>query len=157
METFVLRPFYHRGRECIGIFFPHTQAWYQRICKQAGAKWCQANKCWYIPLTRAGYEKLVLTLQEKVMIQKEALQLYLTKKKKMGELPPAPVPGITKTKSATSAIQNKALLPNPVPQKKKDNHFPYRQNSESEQPYYSCHAATPGFVCNCNLTSAQNQ
>ena len=82
MDTVVLKPLFHRNRECIGLFFDKNQSLNALIRKITGMKWSQTNKCWYVPLTCESYIQLKTLLQEHVVQVIEELKPYLEAKKK---------------------------------------------------------------------------
>lgn len=88
MQTITLKPLLHRNQECIGIYMQNNPALNAIIQKQAGAKWSQTQRCWYVPLQKASYQKLVNLLQHKQTIDYTALSKYL-KAKKAGNIPAA--------------------------------------------------------------------
>ena len=77
----ILKPLHHQGQECIGIYFENYGSINTLIRKQAGAKWSQSNKCWYIPLSKQHYNKLFFALKGKASIEQEELHKYLANKK----------------------------------------------------------------------------
>ena len=77
MDTVVLKPLFHRNRECIGLFFDKNQALNVLIRRITGMKWSQTNKCWYVPLTFESYIQLKTLLQEHVVLVIEELKPYL--------------------------------------------------------------------------------
>ncbi|MBK5271289.1 MAG: hypothetical protein JJE22_09770 [Bacteroidia bacterium] len=82
MQTIQLKPLHHRGQECIGIYFENYPSLNTIIRKQAGAKWSQTNKCWYLPLSKENYNRLFFALKGKAVIEQSALHQYLAAKKK---------------------------------------------------------------------------
>ena len=58
MQTITLKPFFHRNKECAGIFFEGNSQLNTIVKKQPGIKWSQTNKCWYILLSRENYDAL---------------------------------------------------------------------------------------------------
>jgi site-specific recombinase XerD len=82
MKKVTLKPLYHKNQECIGIYFENTTVLNGAIRKNAGAKWSQTNKCWYIPLSKENYNKLFFALKGKAAIEQSALHEYLAAKKK---------------------------------------------------------------------------
>ena len=82
MKKVTLKPLYHKNQECIGIYFENTAVLNGAIRKNAGAKWSQTNKCWYIPLSKENYNKLFFALKGKAAIEQSALHEYLAAKKK---------------------------------------------------------------------------
>jgi integrase/recombinase XerD len=88
MKQVILKPLHHRGEECIGIYFENSPVVNGAIRKEAGARWSQTNKCWYVPLSKENYNKLFFALKGKAEIKQSALHTYLAdKKKKEGKMP----------------------------------------------------------------------
>jgi integrase/recombinase XerD len=104
METVILKPLFHNGTECIGIFSPQSATLNYYFQKKAGAKWSRTNKCWYIPCTEKNYEILSKTLSGKAILQPEALKVYLLEKKKH-----KPVQSIVYPTKTISSQQLKSL------------------------------------------------
>jgi site-specific recombinase XerD len=86
MEKAELRPLQHREQECIGIYFKHNSKINEALRQKAGARWSRTNKCWYIPLSKENYNKLIFALMGLAAIEQSALQEYLTNKKGKGEI-----------------------------------------------------------------------
>lgn len=84
MEKIILKPLYHRGQDCIGIYFEKNPAIQSLIQKQAAARWSKTNNCWYIPLSKENYEKLSQALREQAALDTGELKKYLLDKKKNG-------------------------------------------------------------------------
>ncbi|MDP1811114.1 MAG: tyrosine-type recombinase/integrase [Sediminibacterium sp.] len=82
MQTIVLKPFHHRGEECIGIYYTIDTGLNKLLNKEAGAKWSRTNECWYVPLSKENYQKIVLALKGKAEIQQAALYQYLCDRRK---------------------------------------------------------------------------
>ncbi len=83
MKEVILKPLQHREQECIGIYFENSSVLNGAIRKNAGAKWSQTNKCWYVPLSKENYNKLFFALKGKAEIEQSALHIYLADKKKI--------------------------------------------------------------------------
>ncbi len=81
MQNVKLTSFIHRGKECIGIFFKRSETLNGIIQKYAGAKWSKTNGCWYIPLSKADYDKLLVALKGKVEIDDAELKGFLQARK----------------------------------------------------------------------------
>jgi site-specific recombinase XerD len=79
METVILKPFYHRDQECIGIHYPQNPAINQYILKKISAKWSRTNRCWYVPFTEKDYVLLLNELSGKVNLQTSAMDEYFLK------------------------------------------------------------------------------
>lgn len=80
MKQITLKPLYHREEECIGIYFSNDTA-LNIATKNAGAKWSQTNKCWYMPLNKESYNKLHTALKESAKLDNIELKKYLEKRK----------------------------------------------------------------------------
>src|ERR1700690_677059 len=81
METVTLKPLFHKGAECIGIFSPQNATLNYYFQKKAGAKWSRSNKCWYMPCTEKNYEMLVKALRGVAAIDAAELKKYLIERK----------------------------------------------------------------------------
>ncbi len=94
MEKVQLKPFFHRGKECIGIFFETSLTLNALLKQKAGACWSQTRKCWYVPLSREDYNKVWFALRGKAEFEEQELRQYLEeKKKKKAAVPLIPDPG----------------------------------------------------------------
>jgi integrase/recombinase XerD len=82
MKQVILKPLYHRGQESIGVYFENYPSLNGAIRKNAGAKWSQTNKCWYVPLSKQSYNKLFFALKGKSEIEQSALHFYIAEKKR---------------------------------------------------------------------------
>jgi site-specific recombinase XerD len=112
MQTAILKPLLHHKRECIGIYFFSNPVLNKAIQKQAGAAWSKTHKCWYVPLQKENYDKLVKALEDKAGIDHSALSVYL-KAKKVGNLTAVSTPlPVKKTAPVAGTVQKKS-----VPQK----------------------------------------
>jgi len=98
MQTIVLKPFFHRGEECIGIFFTAGNTINNIIKKIPQIKWSQTHGCWYIPCRKESYTLLVTILKNKAVIDTALLRSYLQQR---GALVPQPVQAIS---AATAQI-----------------------------------------------------
>jgi hypothetical protein len=83
MQQIILKPFFHRNYECIGIYFDKNISLEKIIRKQPGVKWSQTNRCWYIPLTETPYKLLLGDLKGNAVIDNSPLKQYLEKRKKI--------------------------------------------------------------------------
>lgn len=101
MKKIVLRPFHHRGQECMGIVFDHDKELNLLVKNFPGVKWSQTNRCWYLPLTRENYKQLNSALYQKAEVVTEALKQHLEKK--------------TKVKVSVPSIRNTNTSGNPAP------------------------------------------
>jgi site-specific recombinase XerD len=81
METVILKPLQHRGKECIGIYFEKNVAIQSAIQKSTSAIWSKTNRCWYVSLSKENYQQLATILKGKADLKNEELKKYLVGKK----------------------------------------------------------------------------
>lgn len=81
MDTIVLKPLQHRGKECIGIYFERNAILQNAIQKEAGSRWSKTHTCWYLPLSKVVYENLTKVLKDKAVLKIDELKEYLLQKK----------------------------------------------------------------------------
>ncbi|HYM93326.1 MAG TPA: tyrosine-type recombinase/integrase, partial [Chitinophagaceae bacterium] len=113
----VLKPLDHREQECIGIYFENSPALNGAIRKNAGAKWSQTNKCWYVPLSKENYNKLFVALKGKAEIEQYALHKYLADKKKTTttkQITSSVNPAVRTSTKYSAIIQNKPVKKQPT-------------------------------------------
>ena len=82
MKEVVLKPLHHRGLECIGIYFDINSKIQGALQKSRVIKFSITNKCWYTPLSKENYNKIVHALKGLATIEKSSLHQYLDEKKK---------------------------------------------------------------------------
>lgn len=116
MEVVNLKAIIHKSSECIGIYFSNNPALNKALQENAGATWSKTQKCWYVPLQKENYDKIVKTLSGKASIDHTALSQYL-KAKKAGNSP-----GADSMQPVTGSVPVKTSL-----QKKSVTHKPGRQ------------------------------
>jgi site-specific recombinase XerD len=105
METILLKPFYHRGQESIGIYYDNYLSLNKIIRKLPKVKWSQTNRCWYIPLNEAAYKQICNTFNKTVDIDNTALKQYLQKRKQVT----ATVPVLSRKAVSKSVVASPAL------------------------------------------------
>ncbi|HZH66350.1 MAG TPA: site-specific integrase [Flavisolibacter sp.] len=76
----ILQPLYHCGQECICLRFS-DQSLHQKVKTIKGIRWSETHRCWYLPLSREGYENIIATLQDLVEFDTVALKDYLEERK----------------------------------------------------------------------------
>lgn len=106
METIILKPLYHRGQECIGIYFERNGVLQSMIQKQAAGKWSRTCKCWYISLSKSNYEQLAKTLQGKAELKVDELKKYLLEKKNGNQFPTIQNNLTPKTEPQKNTVKN---------------------------------------------------
>lgn len=80
METVILKPLYHRDKECIGIYFSMNKE-VQSLVQNCGGKWSKTNACWYIEMNEEKYFELLNALSGKSVIEAHALDIFISQKK----------------------------------------------------------------------------
>ena len=84
----ILKPLYHRGQECIGIYFEKNAVIQSAIQRQASCKWSKTHSCWYIACTGENYLRLKTALENKAELEIGELKKFLIEKRKANaELP----------------------------------------------------------------------
>ncbi|HEY8658460.1 MAG TPA: phage integrase N-terminal SAM-like domain-containing protein, partial [Hanamia sp.] len=114
METVVLKPLQHRGRQCIGIYFPQNATLQHYIQKQAGARWSRTHRCWYAPYTQQNYGQLARVLSGKAILETDALKAFVIEKKISNPLAPKSIQHQEVASAAakkTPVIQSKPAPP----------------------------------------------
>ena len=81
MTIVVLKPFFNRGEERMGIYFPHDGVVTGLVKKQKDCRWSNTQKCWHIACNRESYGALAAALHEKAALQTAALKTYLQQRK----------------------------------------------------------------------------
>ena len=74
MDTIVLKPIFHRGKECVGLYFDKNPVLNSLIQKLAGVKWSHTHKCWYIEREPGWYNNLKVMARGAVTLIELRLQ-----------------------------------------------------------------------------------
>lgn len=80
MDTVILKPFYHRGKEAIAIAAPYKGEINLAIRKLKGILWSQTHSVWYLPWGKVSYEAIVAALQPLAVIDNQLLKAYQAKR-----------------------------------------------------------------------------
>jgi site-specific recombinase XerD len=83
MQTVLLKPLHHRGQEVIGIYLTNDPDLNLQVRKLPAVKWCQTNKCWYLPLSQQSYKQILGQLTNHAKLDIKVLKEYLEKRKKV--------------------------------------------------------------------------
>ncbi len=83
METVTLKALHHRHTECIGIYFRNNAVFHSAVKKLTGLRWSQTHKCWYLPLNKANYNRVVEAIGGRAIIENTHLRQYLEQKNKL--------------------------------------------------------------------------
>ncbi|MFZ9387683.1 MAG: tyrosine-type recombinase/integrase [Chitinophagaceae bacterium] len=82
MTTVVCKPLFHRGVECIGLYFEKDKHIQEGILKTGLARFSKTEKCWYVPLSKENYLRVREVLKGLALVEHEELRRYLAKKKR---------------------------------------------------------------------------
>ncbi|MGZ8551740.1 MAG: tyrosine-type recombinase/integrase [Chitinophagaceae bacterium] len=93
----ILKPFFHRQQECIGLHYPHNLSLNNILKRIEGIKWSQTNRCWYLPLSRKNYTLLQAALQGKAKTDHSLLKQYLEKRKQVSAICEPALPTVRNT------------------------------------------------------------
>lgn len=74
MDTIDLKQIFHRGKECVGLYFDNNPALNNLVQQLTGVKWSQTNKCWYIPREPGRYNELKVLTKGKVTLTGSGLE-----------------------------------------------------------------------------------
>lgn len=127
MEKIELKPLQHRDQECIGIYFGQHAKINGTIRQKAGARWSQTKKCWYVPLSKENYNKLIFALKGLAIIEQKELYDHLTKKKGKEKISNTTFKPDRETVT-TKKIIPVNLKPTQVKQEKYDPIFPVNEH-----------------------------
>ncbi len=110
MEQIVLRPLYHREKNCIGIYFSQNRELQNLVQRKGNATWSRTHKCWYVPMDEDNYKNLTHLLQGKAIIDKEPLRSFLRERKEKF-LPTTSIPVSEKSIPGGSTQQSPKSTP----------------------------------------------
>lgn len=119
MQTVILKPLQHGGKECIGIYFEKKAVIQSAIQKGAAAKWSKTHSCWYVPCTGENYLQLKTALKNKAELKISELKKFLLEKRKNNPAHP-------------SSIQKKLVLKTEI---KKNTAIPSRPSTQRNYPH----------------------
>jgi len=80
MNTIILQSLFHRGHECIGLFFKQDAALNNIVKTIKHIKFSKTHSCWYLPLSKTSYDRLLDTLKGHATIDNAELKDYLVKR-----------------------------------------------------------------------------
>lgn len=87
MKTIILQTLFHRGHECIGIFFKQDIELNTIVKTIQHIKFSKTHSCWYLPLSRTTYTNLMDTLKGVANIDNIGLKDYLVKRNVLITIP----------------------------------------------------------------------
>jgi integrase/recombinase XerD len=80
-----LEGFVHRGREVIGIRYVRIGAIDAAVRALSDVRWSRTRSCWYVPLSKAAYERISSALRGLSVLNTAALQRFLKSRKERKE------------------------------------------------------------------------
>lgn len=83
MVTILIKPFFHLGKEQLGIYFENDVVLNLVVKKIRTVRWSKTHNCWYISLSKPNYFSLVRYINDLAIIDSTALREYLEKRKKI--------------------------------------------------------------------------
>jgi integrase/recombinase XerD len=115
METVILRPLYHRERDCIGINFNNLPALNKAVRKVNDCRWTKTFKCWYTPLNRSNYLTITKAFAGLAITDNTELKTYLLQRQKAmpsasGTKSVLPTTLVTGVQKKTIVTQHKPLI-----------------------------------------------
>ncbi len=81
MITASLKPFFYKGKECIGIHGPNTSFFHSTMKKITGIKWYHTEQIWYIPCTQSAFYDFKKHAENHIDLDTTSLRQYLLQKK----------------------------------------------------------------------------
>ena len=79
--SILLRPFFHKGMECIGLIFKKDSS-LNLISKHIpGIRWSEPRQCWYTTCNRASYELIKKAFINCAILDTDELKIYLQQRK----------------------------------------------------------------------------
>ena len=78
MQTVTVQNLYHRNQHCIAIHFIRTSEIQNLIHKVLLARWTKTHNCWYLPLSKENYERLVAIVSPITSINATGLVLDIS-------------------------------------------------------------------------------
>ena len=110
MQTLVLKPFYHRGKECIGLMYGSDSELTRIIRQLSSVRWTRTYDCWYIDCTKAAYDELVKQVSQKCVVDTSILKQYLQQRKVLVPVPKDKISAATATLALTHALHTDNLM-----------------------------------------------
>lgn len=81
MITLTLKPFIHRGKEQIGLFFAPEPVLNNFARNIKEIRWSKTHCCWYLPLNKENYRLISVSFGNDVEIDAGLLKVFLEKRK----------------------------------------------------------------------------
>ena len=85
METILIKPLHHRGKEVMGLVFKPNLALNNVVKKIEDVRWSKTNDCWYLPCSRYYYNQLCTAIDKIAKTDTHLLKAYLDQKQGLVE------------------------------------------------------------------------
>ena len=106
MYHITLKPLLHRGQERVAIVCESEAGINGQLKKLPGIRWSQTQQCWHVPQTNEACQQLQQLLAQKAIINSEALNGYLQKRKALLASKAMPAPATVVNARQAAIIQN---------------------------------------------------
>src|SRR5437764_8795489 len=83
MLIITLKPFFHRGKEQIGLFFENDALLNVSVRRIPATRWSKTFNCWYLSFSKENYRLIVSSLAAIAKIDDTILREYLVKRNKI--------------------------------------------------------------------------
>ena len=80
METILIKPFHHRGKEVMGLYFEWNQELINLVKQVKDVRWSRTYTCWYLPCARQNYNELCAAVSRFAIVDNHSLKEYLKQK-----------------------------------------------------------------------------
>jgi integrase/recombinase XerD len=80
MQTVLIKPFHHRGREVMGLHFEWDNRLINIVKQVKDVRGSRTYTCWYLPCTRPNYDILCTATSGSAVIDNRLLKDYLKQK-----------------------------------------------------------------------------
>ena len=77
LPIILLRPYFHKGFECIGLVFKKNNALNEIAKRIHGIRWNDQKASWYLTCNRADYEMIKKAFDGSAILDTEELKKYL--------------------------------------------------------------------------------
>ncbi len=80
MQTILIKPLHHRGKEVMGLYFNQEISLNNAVKQIKDVRWSRTNACWYLPCNRGYYTSLCVAACGLADIDTRLLKAYLDQK-----------------------------------------------------------------------------
>src|SRR4051812_21679071 len=80
MQTIFIKPFHHRGKEVMGLYFEWDKELMNLVKQVKEMRWSRTYTCWHLPCSRQNYNDLCSATSQLALIDNHLLKEYLKQK-----------------------------------------------------------------------------